>query len=397
MDKRQRRRLRALLAALDTGERNRLTKRAAKLRKAALRTMSGDGHRPETEDFLLRLLDEQAEAAAGFADAAAGDAVPSPGPDGGRRGTVVAVSAGACVVQAGHDQLAAVLPADLTRRQQSGLAVGDEVLLEPRGEGHRVAAVLPRRSLLTRADPHDARRSRAIAANVDVVVVVVAAKAPPLHPRLIDRYLVAVQSSGARAALAVNKVDLLDSDERSAMLVRLQPYRSLGLPVIGCSAASGEGIEELRGELADATCVFVGQSGVGKSSLLNALHASAAAKTGAVRAGDGRGRHTTSASSLYDLPGGVRVIDTPGIRRFTVDDADPTPLADGFVEFAPHAVRCRYRDCTHTHEPGCAVKAAVDEGGVSRSRYASYLKLLAGDDGDPFAHGGERDPLDAAV
>ena len=383
MDKRQRRRLRDLLAKLDAGERARLKKRAAKLRQAALRTMTGDARRPELEDFLLRLLDEQEKAAAGFAAAPSGAAAPPAGLDGSRRGTVIVVTAGACVVQAGGDALNAVLPADLTRRQQSRLAVGDEVLLEPFGEGHRVTAVLPRHSLLTRADPHDARRSRAIAANVDVVVVVVAAKAPPLHPRLIDRYLVAVERSGARAALAVNKVDLLDDDERRDVLALLRPYRKLGLPVLACSAADGEGIEELRSVLCGATCVFVGQSGVGKSSLLNALHATAAAKTGAVRAGDGRGRHTTSSSSLYELTGGVRVIDTPGIRHFSIDDADAVTLADGFAELAPYAARCRYRDCAHTHEPGCAVKAAVDSGAIARSRYASYRKLLGGDGYDP--------------
>ena len=382
MDKRQRRRLRDLLAGLDVGERNRLTKRAAKLHKAALRTMTGDARRPELQDFLLRLLDEQEKAAAGFA-AAPSVAAPPAGLDGSRRGTVIAVTAGACVVQAGDDVLDAVLPADLTRRQQSGLAVGDEVLLEPFGESHRVTAVLPRRSLLTRADPHDARRSRAIAANVDIVVVVVAAKAPPLHPRLVDRYLVAVERSGARAALVVNKVDLLEDDELRDVLALLQPYRGLGLPVLLCSVTDGDGIEELRGALSGATCVFVGQSGVGKSSLLNALHATAEAKTGAVRAGDGRGRHTTSASSLYELPGGVRVIDTPGIRRFSVDDADAVTLADGFAEFAPYAARCRYRDCAHTHEPGCAVKAAVDDGAIARSRYTSYLKLLGDDEDGP--------------
>ena len=118
--------------------------------------------------------------------------------------------------------------------------------------------------------------------------------------------------------------------------------------------------------------MFVGQSGVGKSSLLNALDGEAAAKTGAVRDGDGRGRHTTTASALYDLPGGIRVIDTPGIRRFSVEDADGATLAAGFTEIAAFAAECRFRDCTHVHEPGCAVRRAVADGAVPRSRYVSY-------------------------
>ena len=381
MDKKQRKRLRDLLARLDTGEQDRLSKRAAKLRKAALRDLAYGARRPELDDFLLQLLDaEQGQATRFTADPGGG--TPPSGLDGSRRGTVIAVMAGACVVQAGGDSLYAALPADLTRRQQSGLAVGDEVLLEPRGEGHLVTVVLPRRSLLTRADPHDPRRARAIAANIDVVVVMVAAKAPPLHPRLIDRYLVAIERSGARAALAVNKVDLLTDAERGEVLDLLQPYLGLHIPVVLCSVTTGEGIEDLRDVLAGATCVFVGQSGVGKSSLLNALHEEAAAKTGAVRAGDGRGRHTTSASSLYELPGDIRVIDTPGIRRFSVDDADTASIAEGFTEFAPFAARCRYRDCAHVREPGCAVQDAVRSGAIAESRYASYRKLLAGDEDD---------------
>ena len=385
MDKKQRRRLKDLLTRLDTGERNRVTKRADKLRKVALRDLPKGARRPELDDFLLLLLDSEEEQAAGFAAEQNGEgATTGAAADGGRgavaRGVVVGVAAGTCRVMAGGDLLDVVLPGDLASRQQSGITVGDEVLLEPIGDSHRLTAVLPRRSLLTRADPHDPRRARAIAANIDIVVVMVSAKAPPLHPRLIDRYLVAVERSGARAALAVNKVDLLTDAERVDVLELLQPYRGLQIPVVLCSVTTGEGIEDLRDALAGATCVFVGQSGVGKSSLLNALHEEAAAKTGAVRAGDGRGRHTTVASSLYELAGGVRVIDTPGIRRFSVDDVDSASIAEGFTEFAPFAARCRYRDCTHVHEPGCAVQDAVRDGAIPPSRYESYRKLLAGDE-----------------
>jgi ribosome biogenesis GTPase len=128
---------------------------------------------------------------------------------------------------------------------------------------------------------------------------------------------------------------------------------------------------------------------VGKSSLLNALGDGAAARTGAVRTGDGRGRHTTTASALYELPGGVWIIDTPGIRRFSVDDGDPATIAAGFSEFEHYAGQCRFRDCTHVHEPGCAVRRAVADGAVPRSRYVSYRKLLGGDGDDPRTDAGD--------
>ena len=377
MDKKQRRRLKTALAQLDNGERLRLTKRATKLRRAALRTQKPGARRPELDEFLFELV--APELGAGPEEAAL-QAAEAPG---AVNGVVTGIVAGACTVLLGDGEVAATLGADLAGRQQSDLAVGDEVLVERRGQDHRVIAVLPRRSLLARADPHVAERRRAIAANVDLVVVVVAAEAPPLHPRLIDRYLVAVEHSGARPVLVVNKVDLLDEDRRHELPALLRPYRALGMPVLPCSVSRSEGVEEVRAALAGNTCVFVGQSGVGKSSLLNALDGEAAARIGAVRAGDGRGRHTTTASALYDLAGGIRVIDTPGIRRFSAEYADQASIAVGFAEFAPLAPGCRYRDCTHVHEPGCAVRRAVDDGAIPRSRYESYRKLLGGDGDAP--------------
>jgi ribosome biogenesis GTPase len=193
---------------------------------------------------------------------------------------------------------------------------------------------------------------------------------------------VAVEHSGARPVLVVNKVDLLSDDRRHGLLSLLQPYRALGMPVLPCSVSQDEGIDDVRAALAGSTCVFVGQSGVGKSSLLNALDGAAAAPVGAVRDGDGRGRHTTTASVLYDLAGDILVIDTPRIRRFSVGDTDPAAIAAGFGEFEAHASDCRYRDCSHVHEPGCAVRRAVADGAIPRSRYVSYRKLLGGDGGD---------------
>jgi ribosome biogenesis GTPase len=377
MDKKQRRRLKTMLAELDNGERLRLTRRATKLRKAALRTHKSGQRRPELDEFLFELV--APELGAGTDDASLQAAAAA----GAERGIVTGIVAGACTVLLADGEVAATLTSGLAGHQQSDLAVGDEVLVERRDDSHRVSAVLPRRSLLARADPHVAQRRRAIAANVDVVVVVVAAEAPPLHPRLIDRYLIAVEHSGARPVLVVNKMDLLTEDRRHELLARLQPYRALGMPVLPCSVERGEGIDAVRAALSGNTCVFVGQSGVGKSSLLNALDADAEARVGEVRDGDGRGRHTTTASSLYELAGGIRVIDTPGIRRFSVEDDDPAAIAAGFTEFAPLATGCRYRDCSHVHEPGCAVLRAVEDGAIPRIRYESYRKLLGGDGDTP--------------
>jgi ribosome biogenesis GTPase len=238
----------------------------------------------------------------------------------------------------------------------------------------RVAAVMPRRTVLARPDPLHQHRQRLIAANVDVVVHVVSVKSPPLRPRLIDRVLVAVQRGGAAALLCVNKVDLLDDAGRAAELAKLTMYEELGVPVIACSAQTGEGLDAMRAALEGKTSALVGHSGVGKSSILNALDARLALTTGEVRK-RGSGRHTTTAATLYDFGDQTYLIDTPGIREFGLWDLDRESLRDYFPEFFEAAESCRFTDCSHVHEPDCEVKRRVADGRVREARYETYRRL----------------------
>ncbi|MGD0301961.1 MAG: ribosome small subunit-dependent GTPase A [Bryobacteraceae bacterium] len=251
-------------------------------------------------------------------------------------------------------------------RHTGDVAVGDRVLFQP--DRRRIQEVLPRRTVLSRADPHNPRIERVIAANVDVVVNVVSLKTPPLRPGLIDRYLIAIGKSGAEPLLCVNKIDLLESPEE---LDAMRPYQDIGIPVILCSASTGAGLDELSQTLAGKLCVFAGHSGVGKSSLLNALDPRLHITTGHVTE---KGRHTTTSSALYQLPNGATIIDTPGIREFGLWDISPDDLRRYYQEFP--AYQCAFSNCTHTHEPDCAVKQAVARGEISKARYESYVRIF---------------------
>jgi len=255
-------------------------------------------------------------------------------------------------------------------RYAGDVAVGDQVLFSP--DRRRIENVLPRRTTLSRADPHNPRLERVIAANVDVVVNVVSLKSPPLRPGLIDRYLIAIGKSGAEPLVCINKIDLLSGAEE---LDPLRPYQDIGIPVILCSAAEGIGLEALSEALAGKLCVFAGHSGVGKSSLLNALDPHLQITTGSVSGANEKGRHTTTSSALYHLPNGAIVIDTPGIREFGLWDVTPDDLRRYFKEF--DACQCAFSDCTHTHEPDCSVKQALTSGAISSARYESYARILA--------------------
>lgn len=255
-------------------------------------------------------------------------------------------------------------------RGAHALAPGDVVTLGEIGGLRTVIRAEPRRTKLSRPDVDNENKERIIVANVDTVLIVVSVVSPPLHPRLIDRYLVAIQNGGAKPLICVNKIDLLKDREE---LDQLKPYEAIGIPVVVCSTQTGEGIEELRQRVEGQTVAFVGHSGVGKSSLANAFAPYLGLNTGGVSEGYGRGTHTTTVSSLHRLPQGTTLIDTPGIRSFGLWATSKEELERSFPEFS--GIHCRFRNCSHTTEPECGVLAAVESGQVSHDRYETFLRL----------------------
>jgi ribosome biogenesis GTPase len=321
----------------------------------------------------------RADAARRRAALAVADEAPAATPQTALVGTVVATSRGPCEVElAGGERVAAHLPKALARDDRGVLAVGDRVELARRPSGElAVSRRLPRASRLSRPDPFLPHRERVLVANLDLGVVVASLRQPPLSTGLLDRFLVALRHGGVTAALAINKVDLAGEEELDEALALLAPYRELGVPLALCSARTGQGLDTLRGWIAGRAVAFVGHSGVGKSSLLNALLPAAGAAVGEVSARHGKGRHTTSRATVYSLPDGARVVDTPGVREFGLWRLAPHELAVYFDEFDAFAPACRFSDCTHVHEPGCAVRAAAESSAISAERFATYLRILA--------------------
>jgi len=296
---------------------------------------------------------------------------------GGRRETGRARDARHGGERAGKRQIAAERP----------VAVGDRVLLSLTGstsgaaEDGVVEDVLPRRSLLTRAAPDDRTgRVHVLAANIDRLVVVAALANPPLRPGLVDRFLVAAARADLPPLVVLNKVDLegaLDDEGRPLTRDLLAPYRAAALEVLETSCVTGEGIDALRARLAEGVSLVIGHSGVGKSSLVNAAIPGLSLATGDVTEYHGRGRHTTTSARLVPLPGtGGWLVDSPGLREFALDDVEPADLARLFPGFGALPDACRFSDCLHRKEPGCAVLAAVERGELLRERHETYLRVL---------------------
>jgi ribosome biogenesis GTPase len=269
---------------------------------------------------------------------------------------------------------------DEQRRESRGdrlkLAVGDVVLVEPdaRGGAWAICEILPRRSRLARRAPGGAYGERIVAANVDQVVIVFAAAKPEPHTRMLDRFLVIAEANELAARIVINKIDLVS--ERDAH-ERFSPYERAGYPTHFTSTKRGDGLAAVRAMLGGKVSVFTGPSGVGKSSLLNALFPGLALRVGEISESVNKGRHTTVGATMIPLPdeSGGYVVDTPGLREIGMWALSAEHLDACFPELRPFVTRCRFADCTHTVEPGCAVKDAVERGEVSPERFASYLKL----------------------
>ena len=286
-----------------------------------------------------------------------------------RFGRVIANYGASLVIEDEHRHLQRCVP----RQNLGTLACGDEVTWQACATGDGVVVALnQRRSLLTR--PDYGGRPKPVAANVELVVVVVAPR-PELDEFLIDRYLVAVSNLGIDALIVVNKTDLLRTDELAALQHRLSTYALIGYSILLTSAHAALGLVTLCEHLANRTSILVGQSGVGKSSLVRALLPDRAIRVQALSAATGLGTHATTTAALYDIPTGGNLIDSPGVRSFDLGEIERGALERGFVEFRPFLGHCRFSDCAHTVEPGCALQEALKDGKIEPRRLQSYFQL----------------------
>lgn len=309
-----------------------------------------------------------------------------------REGTVVRRSSDHAQVVAGEETFRCVLRG---RMRESGetVVVGDRVLFRTLGTDEGVIEdVLPRKSILARRSLR--KGDRAYAANIDQVLVVASAAEPKLRPSLVDRILIAAERDGLDPVICLNKIDLDPKGQARAVLA---VYRDLGYRVIETSVPLDlgfEGSDGLRAILRDRSTILTGHSGVGKSSILNALIPGLALRVGEVSRATAKGKHATTEVSLIPLSGGGFVVDTPGFREFAIGGLALEEIGRYYPEFRPYIPACRYKDCLHAREPGCAVQQAVERGEIPALRFRNYLSILRAER-SPHLSPGERFKLEA--
>lgn len=270
-------------------------------------------------------------------------------------------------------------------RTTNPVVVGDRVLAEVgEDEGDNVIVeIRPRTNYIIRRASNLSKESHIIAANIDTAYLVATLDRPMTSTEFIDRFLVTAEAYRIPIVIVLNKMDLFAGEEyRPVVDEFVDTYRGAGYEVVEVSAKSGAGIDALRERMRGRTSLFSGHSGVGKSTLINAIQPGLGLKTGAISDYHHKGKHTTTFSEIFPLAGGGLLIDTPGIKGFGLVDIAPEELARYFPDLFARAKTCQYYNCTHTHEPNCAVMAAVATGEVAESRYASYLKMLEDDEKD---------------
>jgi ribosome biogenesis GTPase / thiamine phosphate phosphatase len=300
-------------------------------------------------------------------------------------GTVLRAQGGVYEVETADGVTEAVLRGKLKRDERSGdkVVVGDRVDLAPEASGEStvwaIQKVHERTSVLARRAPGKAPRPKVIAANLDQVLIVFAAANPTPHLRMLDRFLVIAEDAEIRPVIVVNKTDVSGEPEARRTFA---PYVAAGYTVIFSAAKKGVGVEEVRDRLCGCTSALAGPSGVGKSSLLNAIQPGLGLRVAEISEALNKGRHTTVTAQLIPLECGGYVADTPGLRELGLWEVDRDNLQFYFPEFEPFQGGCRYPTCSHVHEPGCAIRGAVDAGQVDPGRYESYRRMMTGEDDD---------------
>lgn len=267
-------------------------------------------------------------------------------------------------------------------RTTNPVAVGDHVTIAENPDGTAfITAIQPRQNYIIRRASNLSKEAHIIAANIDQACLIVTLAQPVTSTTFIDRFLATAEAYRVPAVLVINKVDLLrqSDDDRELLEAVTYLYRSIGYRVIHVSARSGEGIDQLRDLLRDKISLLSGNSGVGKSSIINRLIPGLDLKTAEISQTHQTGMHTTTFSEMFPLPEGGYIIDTPGVKGFGTIDFDRYETAHYFPEIFRESKDCKYGNCTHTHEPGCAVRRALEESRIAQSRYASYLSILQGD------------------